>query len=261
MGLEISVRFSKPPLQSEVEAELLAVEGMQPNGVRGLRWENEDLEGFFTVDYVPLEKRGLLGKGKPKLAGLEINVPWGGPTEEIQLLAQVLDSLAAKFELSATSPVMGAPMSAGDFGALESAWHRANVEALVSYANQDEMTVRHRRERFDDADPARVEMLDATRMSVDAAQRAAHQANCAMRVAQAFQRCNEHKLAIVTAHRVAQRLPEESFAHILLGISFAALGDSDTAIKAYQHAIDIRPDGQNVDYARAMIESLGGTPR
>jgi tetratricopeptide (TPR) repeat protein len=260
MGLEVAVRFTKPPLQSEVEKQLSAVEGMVANGDRGYRWENEEIDGFFTIDLVPLEKRGLLGKGKPKLAGLDITVPWGGPAEEIELLAQILDALAEKSDLTGTSPVVGTPMSKGGFGALEPAWHRANVEALIAYANQDEMSIRHRRERSDDDDPERVEILDATQMSVDSDQREVYQANCGMRVAQAFQRCGEHKLAIVTAHRVIQRVPDESFAHILLGISFNALGDNDTAIRVYQRAIDVRPDGQNVDYAKSMIEQLGGTP-
>lgn len=256
MGLEIAVRFGKPPLQSDVEAELQSVEGMRPNGSRGFRWESDEFEGFFTIDFVAPEKQK---KKKPKAAGLDVRVPWGGPSEEITLLIQVIESLAGKgWDMSATSPSLEGELRES-FLPIESGWRRANVEALIGFANQDEMSIRHRRERFDDADPARVEVLDATRMSVESDQRVIYQGNCAMRVAQAFQRCGEHRLAIVTAHRVIQILPDESFAHILLGISFGALGDSETAIKCYRKAIDVNPEGQNVDYAKAMIESLGGT--
>jgi tetratricopeptide (TPR) repeat protein len=255
MALEIAVRFGKPPQQSDIEAELQSVEGMRPNGSRGFRWESDEIEGFFTIDYVePAKQR----KKKPKADGLDIRVPWGGATEEITFLIQVLETLAAKgWDVSVTSPSLQGELK-DSFLPIESAWHSANVEALIGFANQDEMSIRHRRERFEDDDPARVEVLDATRMSVESDQRDIYQGNCAMRVAQAFQRCGEHKLAVVTAHRVVQLLPDESFAHILLGISFGALGDSETAIKCYHKAIDVNPEGQNVDYAKAMIESLGG---
>ncbi|MBN1476479.1 hypothetical protein JXA47_06995 [Candidatus Sumerlaeota bacterium] len=255
MGLEIAVRFAKPVPMAEVDEILSGIEGLVPNGDQGLRWENEDLEGFFTIDYVEPAKQK---KRKPRLEGLDITVPWGGPTEEITLLAQILDSLAEKWgNLTASSETAGY-LNAGEFGRLEPAWHQANVEALVAYANQDVVTIRHRRERFDDDDPSRIEVLDATQMSVEPDQREAFQANCAMRVAQAFQRCGEHKLAIVTAHRVLESRPKEPYAHILLGTSFSALGDNGTARKVYERTIELDPEGQYADYARAMVESLGG---
>jgi tetratricopeptide (TPR) repeat protein len=253
MGLELELRFAKPVLKADVEAELEAIEGIVANGDRGVRWENDELEGFFTVDHVEPEKQK---KRKPKLEGLDINVPWGGPTEEIGLLTQILEALAAKFECTVTTPLQSTPMSAGGFAVLESVWHRSNVQNLIAWANQDDMSLRTRRERFDDDDPARVEIADASRLSVEPDQREAYQCNCAMRVAQALQRCGEHKLAIVTAHRVLDRLPKETFAHVLLGISFAALGDSDTARTVYQRACDIDPVGQYANYAQTMLEQL-----
>jgi tetratricopeptide (TPR) repeat protein len=257
MGLELAVRFTskKLPLQSEVEDQLAGIEGLQINGARGYRWENEELEGFFTIDFI---EPGKQKAKKPRLEGLDITVPSGGPEEEIDLIVQLLDTLASQFEMTVSSPSLNGELTAGGFGAIEPAWRQENIRMLIATANQDEMSVRHRREHVDEDDPGRVEMLDATRMSVDTDQLPIYRGNCAMRIAQAFQRCGEHKLAIVTAHRVVQSLPEEAFAHILLGISFSSLGDNDTAVKVYQRAIDIDPEGQNADYAKAMIDSLAG---
>ncbi len=257
MGFELAVRFAKPQPQSDVATELRETEGILDNGQRGQRWENAELEGFFLIDCVPAKKGGLLGRGKPKLAGIDITVPWGGPAEEIDLLTQMLELLAAKFDLTVTSPQLTGGLSAGEFDALGSAWHGPNVQALTAHANTEGAGIRHRQENFDEDDPERVEMLDAIVTTVDADQRDIHQANCAMHIAQGFQRCGEHHLAILAAHRIAELRPEEPFARILLGISFAALEDNDTATKVFQAALALAPDGPNADYAQAMLDQLG----
>jgi tetratricopeptide (TPR) repeat protein len=254
MGLEVALRFVKPPLKAEIADLLGSVEGTRPNGERGLRWENEELEGFFTIDWVEPVKNS---KRKPKVEGVDIHVPWGGPSEEIQMLVSLLDSLAGTHDAIVTSSVSQGQIGAGQFDAIPPAWHQANVEALVRCANQSEMSIRQRRERFDEDDTDRVEVIDASQLSVDPDQREIYQCNCALRIAQALQRCGEHKLAIVTSHRVIERLPEDQFAHVLLGISFSSLGDNETARQVYKRAIDIDPDGQYADYAQAMLESVG----
>jgi len=254
MGLELAIRFNKAVLKDDVEQTLATIEGLIINGERGYRWENEELEGFFTVDLVEPAKQK---KKKPKLEGVDINVPWGGPTEEIAVVEQIVQALAALEDISVESPQIG-EVEYGSYGQIDSLWHGANVQALVGFANQDGLNIRHLQSGADSSDHSRVEMLDATRLSVDRDQQRVYQINCGMRVAQAFQRCGEHKLAIVAAHRVIEEMPDESFAHILLGISFSALGDRDTAVKTYQRAIHVNPDGDNVEYAQAMIESLGG---
>lgn len=255
MGLEIIVSFEKPPLQSEVLEELSAVQGVQDNGDRGVRWENEDIEGFFTIDFVEPAKQK---KKKPKVAGLEIKVPWGGPTEEVTLVVQILDLLADKFPLEATTPLIDGPLTAGSFSQIEQAWQRANLEALVGYANTDDASIRARQERHINDDPARIEIFDAHVMGIESDQREAYRNNCALRVAQAFQRCGEHRLAIVTAHKVLERNPKEAFAMILLGLSFSALQDNETALTVFKRVLEVQPSGSNADYAQNMIDSLGG---